>query len=96
MPTRFRECGPAFSGELGLQVVPRVMLEQAAITATATAASSAAISSPTCRLVCVQSDEQIYVKVGSAPTATTNSYRIPAGGEQYFEAGVGDSISIRT
>ena len=96
MPTRFLECGPAAPSSLGLQLVPRILLEQAALTATGTAANSAAVSSPTCRLVCVQSDEQIYVKVGSAPTATTNSYRLAAGGEQYFEAGVGDFISIRT
>ena len=96
MPTRFLECAAPFSGSQGLQIVPRVLLEQAALTATGTAASSAAISATGVRCVCVQSDEQIYVKVGAGPTATANSYRIAAGSEQYFEAGLGDFVSIRT
>lgn len=96
MATRILECGEPFTGSKSLQIVPRVLLEQSAMTATGTAASSAAISSTATRCVCVQSDEQIYVKVGATPTATTNSYRIAAGSEQYFEAGVGDFISIRT
>ena len=96
MPTRFLECAAPSSVELGLQIVPRVLLEQAAITATATAANSAAVSSANARSVCVQSDEQIYVRVGPNPLATTNSYRIAAGGEQYFECAVGDIVSIRT
>ena len=97
MPTRFLECAAPISATLNLQIVPRILLEQANMTATGTAASSAAVSSTGCRCVCVQSDEQIYVKIGPTGTnATPTSYHIAAGSEQYFECGVGDIISIRT
>ena len=97
MATRFLECAAPISATLNLQIVPRILLEQATMNATAIAASSAAISANNCRCVCVQSDEQIFVKIGPPGTnATPASYRLAAGSEQYFECGIGDIISIRT
>ena len=71
--------------------------EQTAMTATGTSAQSSAFNART-RYVCVQSDEQIYTACGSNPTATANSYRIPAGGEQWFEIDPNESwkVAIRT
>mgnify|MGYP000356029460 CR=1 FL=1 len=96
MATRILECAAPSGTSLGLQIVPRILLEKATMTATAIAVSSQPIVSLACRLVCVQSDEQIYVRVGQGINATPASYRIPAGSEQYFEAGLDDVISIRT
>jgi hypothetical protein len=48
--------------------------------------------------VCVQSDEAVYVKFGTNPTATTSSYRLQAGGEQCWSM-VGKAnykVAVRT
>ena len=96
MPTRILECAAPSAGSLGIQIVPRVLNEQAAFTASATPTSSTAVVSALTRILCVQSDEQVYVTIGKNPAVTTNSYRIAAGGEQFFECGVGDIASVRT
>jgi len=70
---------------------------QAAITATGTSAQSSAVDAAT-SVVLVQSDEAVYVLLGTNPTATTNDYRIAAGGEQYFDVPPGKSwkVAVRT
>jgi hypothetical protein len=49
-------------------------------------------------MVCVQSDEAVYLAFGTNPTATTNGYRLQAGGEQFFTVDVGKSwkVAVRT
>lgn len=78
-----------------LPIVPHALVEQAAMTATGTSAQSAAFGAST-DLICVNTDEQIYTAVASNPTATTNSYRIAAGGEQWFAVKPGEKVAIRT
>jgi len=68
---------------------------QAAITATGTSAQSSAFNTGT-SIVCVQSDEAVYVLFGSNPTATTNDYRLQAGGEQFFAVSPGWKVAVRT
>jgi hypothetical protein len=99
MATRILEFGG--TGHLGpsFPVVPagqRVTV-QSAMTATSTSAQSAAVNAAT-SLVCVQSDEQIYVLVASNPTVTNDNYRIPAGGEQWFSLPLnsGWKVAIKT
>lgn len=94
MATRIIECGAGARGD-GLPIVPPVLVEQSAMTATGTSAQSSAFGDGT-SLVIVQSDEAIYVKVGNNPTATTNSYKLAAGAEQAFTAGAGQKVAIRT
>lgn len=95
MATRILECGNVCRREDGLPIVPRILLEQAAMTASGTSAQSAAFSTAL-GSVCIQSDEAVYVKIGANPTATTDCYRIPAGGEQWFECAKGEKVAIRT
>ena len=97
MATRIIEYGGADRND-GLPVIPsrQFITAQTPLTATATSAQSAAFNLGT-TLVCVQSDEQIYVRVGTAnPTATTSNYRIAAGGEAYFSVNGGDRVALRT
>jgi hypothetical protein len=91
MATRIIEYGG--SGHLGVYpVVPagQFVTKQAAMTATSTSALSAALNAGTSMIV-VQSDETIYVEIDpknpATPTATADSYRIQAGGEQFFSIG---------
>lgn len=79
----------------GLPVVPRKITAQTALTATGTSAQSAAVGLLS-RLVLVQSDEAVYVAIGTNPTATTNDYRIVAGGEQFFEIAPSEKVAVRT
>lgn len=100
MPTRILEFGPSEVAALGgFPIVPArsELVEQAAITATSSPQLSAVFNAATV-LVCVQSDEQIYVKVNVSPTVTTNSYRIAAGAEQWFDVapGSGSQVQVRT
>jgi hypothetical protein len=76
-------------------VVPQSDREQPAMTATGTSAQSAAFGAGTA-MVCVQSDEAVYVKFGADPTATTNSYRLQAGAENFWVAQAGQKVAIRT
>lgn len=80
-----------------LPTVPaaRKLVEQSAMTATGTSAKSSAFATAT-RVVCVQSDEAIYVAFDVDPTATANSYRIQAGGEQFFSVFGGWKVAIKT
>ena len=105
MATRILEYGGTGVAGKAFPIVPagQFVAKQAAMTATGTSALSAAINAAT-SVVCVQSDEQIYVELsgvaGATPTATTDSYRIAAGGEQWFNitpamAGVA-KVAIRT
>ncbi len=99
MATRIIEYGG--SGLLGeaFPVVPACqrITSQTALTATGTSAQSAAVAAGTA-CVCVQSDEAIYVLLGTNPTATTNDYRLAAAGEQFFSVppGLSWKIAIRT
>lgn len=68
---------------------------QTAITATGASAASGAFNAAT-NLVCIQSDEAVYVNIGAAPTATVNDYRIQAGGEQWFDVDAGQKAAVRT
>lgn len=94
MATRIIEYGGVSRNDV-LPIVPKAVREQATMTATGTSAQSAATGAD-CDFVCVQSDEQIYVAVGASPTAATTSYRIAAGGEQFFECNPADKVAIRT
>lgn len=105
MATRILEYGGTGVLGPGFDVIPagQYVTKQAAMTATGTSARSAVINAATL-MICVQSDEAIYVEVdpasGATPTATTDSYRIQAGGEQFFSitpamAGVA-KVAIRT
>ena len=49
-------------------------------------------------MVLVQSDEAVYVAIGTNPTATVNDYRLQAGGEQYFSIipGASMKVAVRT
>ena len=99
MATRILEYGG--TGRLGYSyaVVPHdeYVTSQSAITATGTSAQSAAVNAGT-GLVLVQSDEAVYVALGTNPLATTNDYRIQAGQEQYFSVVPNASwkVAVRT
>lgn len=79
----------------GFPVVPESITVQTALVATGTSAQSAALSAGTV-IALVQSDEAVYVAMGTNPTATANDYRIQAGGEQFFAVRPGWKIAIRT
>ena len=100
MATRIIEYGSAPEATIGpYSVVPsRFKIgSQSAITATGTSAQSSAFDSRT-RIVCVDSDEAVYVNFGTNPTATTDDYRVKAGSEQFFEVAHGESwkVAVRT
>jgi hypothetical protein len=93
MATRILEHGrAAFATPV---IIPPINVAQAAMTASAGSARSAALASET-RLVTVQSDEAVNVKIGDAATvvATSSDYKIPAGGEATFEAWGGQKVAI--
>lgn len=99
MATRILEYGGTGLLQCAFPVVPadqRVTV-QSAMTASGSSAQSAALNAAT-SLVCVQSDEQIYVLVASNPTVTADNYRIAAGGEQWFSvpANSGWKVAIKT
>lgn len=71
-----------------------MVVAQTPITATTTPASSSAFKTQTC-CVCINSDEAVYVAFGSAPTATTSDYRVPANGSQSFCVNAGWKVSVR-
>jgi hypothetical protein len=100
MATRIIEyCAPARRD--GYPVVPagRKIVAQSALTATGTSQQSAAFAR-NASMVCVQSDEAVYVAFAASPTATTSDYRLQAGGEQFFDlfpyAGQDWKVAIRT
>lgn len=96
MATRILECGGTIVARTdGLPVYPQEWTAQAAMTATGTSAQSAAFASGT-NLVVIDTDEQVYVKIGNNPTATTNDLRIPAGQRQEFTVTAGNKVAIRT
>jgi hypothetical protein len=98
MATRIIEYGGrARHGDYPVIPASQKLVAQAAITASATPASSSAFDART-SIVCVQSDEAVYISFGASPTATTNDYRIQAAGEQFFEVQPGQSwmVSVRT
>jgi hypothetical protein len=66
---------------------------QTPIVATGTSAQSSAFADST-NVVCVQSDEAVYVKFGENPTATTSDYRIQGGGEQFFHVPRATSLKV--
>ena len=96
MATRIIEYGGVDRSDR-LQVVPAAqhITSQTALTASGTSAQSATVNAAT-TVVCVQSDEAVYVATGSNPTATTNDYRIAAGGEQFFTVKASDKVAVRT
>ncbi len=94
MATRIIEYGGKDRAD-SLPIVPPAIRSQTAMTATGASAQSAATGLD-CDMVCVQSDEAIYVAVGANPTATANDYRIAAAGEQFFDIRPGDKVAIRT
>lgn len=67
--------------------------EQTALVATSTSQQSAAFNAGT-NMVCVQSDESVYVKFGENPTATGNCYRINAGGEYVVRVNQGGGLKV--
>lgn len=99
MATRILEYGGGPHVNTAYPIVPanQYVTKQAAITATGTSAQSAAVQAGTC-IVLVQSDEAVYVEFGTNPTATTDSYRIPAGGEQFFSVPFNQAykVAVRT
>jgi len=98
MATRIIEFGGGPTNR-NMPIVPHAqrVTAQSAITATGTSAQSSAVNAAT-SVVLVQSDEAVYVLLGTNPTATTNDYRLQAGGEQYFDVQVGQSwkVAVRT
>lgn len=96
MATRIIEYGGADRVDR-LEIVPATqkIVEQAAMTATGTSAQSAAVNDAT-SCVCIQADEAVYVALATNPTATTNSYRIQAGGQDFFSVNKGWKVAIRT
>ena len=83
MATRIIEYGGRSMGDYPVIPACQYVTEQAALTATATSQQSAAFNVAT-KLVIVDSDEQVYVALGSNPTAATTSLRIPAGQRAEF------------
>jgi hypothetical protein len=69
------------------------IVEQTPITATTTSAQSAAFSART-NVVCIDSDEKVYVRFGENPTATTSSRVVPAGGSLDFHVTPGTSLKV--
>lgn len=94
MSTRIIEYGGK-TREDDLQIVPKGGIGQAALTATGTSAQSTAFAAGT-DLVCVQSDEAVCVAFGANPTATANDYKIPAGGEQFFDVDPNWKVAVIT
>jgi hypothetical protein len=98
MATRIIEFLPLDPSAIGAPIVPagNLVTEQTALTTTTSPTPSAVFDART-GLVCIQSDEAVYVKFGTNPTATVNSYRIQAGQEQFFlvPAGQGQKVSVR-
>ena len=98
MATRIIEYGGKDRADT-FPVVPATqkITSQAALTATATSAQSVAVNAST-SIVLVQSDEAVYVALGTNPTATTNDYRLQVGGEQYFSVPPNGAwkIAVRT
>jgi hypothetical protein len=97
MATRIIEYGGLVGYLPGVVPASQKVTEQAAMTATGTSAKSAAFNAGT-ELVCVQSDEAIKVAFGPDATvaATDNSYKIPAGEEQFFAVRPGWKAAIKT
>ena len=96
MATRIIEYGDKRRGD-SFPVVPSTtkITAQTPLTATGTSAQSAAFNAAT-NMVCIQSDEAVYVNIGSNPTATTSDYRIQAGSEQWFDVAAGQVAAVRT
>lgn len=71
--------------------------KQSPITATTTPASSSAFAMHS-NMVCINSDEAVYVAFGTSPTATISDFRVPVNGTQFFDIQPGASwkVSVRT
>jgi hypothetical protein len=96
MATRILEYGGPSQNDFPCVPAVNRVLAQSAMTASGTSAQSSAFDGST-SLVCIQSDEAVYVLFGTNPTATTNDYRIQAGGEQWFEVLPGSwKVAVRT
>jgi len=95
MATRIIEYGGRSSGDFPVVPADQFVVKQAAMTATGTSALSAAFKDAT-KLVRIQSDEQIYYEYDgtTAPTATTDSPRIAAGGDEWIKIRPGASLKI--
>jgi hypothetical protein len=98
--TRIIEYGfPTTKGGYPLLPAGQKITAQTPITATGTSAQSAAFNVAT-NMVCVQSDEAVYVAFGASPTATTSDYRLQAGQEQCWDltpnGGAGWKVAVRT
>jgi hypothetical protein len=96
MATRIIEYGDKRRTD-SFPVVPSTtkITAQTPLTANGTSAQSAAFNAAT-NMICVQSDEAVYVNIGTNPTATTSDYRIQAGGEQWFDVVAGQKVAVRT
>lgn len=99
MPTRIIEFGPSDVASMGgYPVVPRSFVaKQTAFTAT-TSPHTSNLFNPATVLICIDTDEQVYVDVGAAPSVTTDNLRIAAGDNQWFEVTPGGSwtAQVRT
>jgi hypothetical protein len=99
MATRIIEFVSNDPTSIGAPIVPAVgfIKKQGALTLTTSPTQGAAFDTRT-NLVCVQCDEASYVELGTSNSATTDSYRIQAGQEQFFSvpAGAGWKVSART
>lgn len=94
MATRILEFGAAVGND-DLPVIPQLITAQTALTASGSSAQSAAFAEGTV-MICIDSDEAVYVAIGANPTATTNHYRVKAGTERFFLAQAGQKVAIRT
>ena len=96
MATRIIEYGGRGRAD-GFPVIPADLkvVEQTPITATTTSAQSAAFNAAT-SLVCIDSDEDVYVTFGTNPTATTSSRKVYAKMPADFSVQPGMKVAVRT
>lgn len=92
MSTRIIEYGGAQRVD-DLQVIPMELSVQSPITASASSQQSSAAGAGT-NMVCVDTDEAIYVSVGSNPTATSSHKKIAAGDYRFFQIEPGYKIAV--
>jgi len=81
-------------GEKPIAPMNLLLVRQPALTATGAPQSSGEFTADT-TLVCVQSDEAVYVAFGTDQEATADDYRIPAGGELFAFVKPGWKASVR-
>ena len=98
MATRIIEYGGRSAGDFPVVPADQYVTKQPAMTASADGTGRSAAFSLATKLVRINTDEQIYYEYdGTAtPTATTDSPRIAAGGDEWIKVSGGAKVAIRT